>query len=457
MLIFVPIDIFLGLKNEVNFLIFAIAIQAILLFIKPKPQYLYLKYHLLHAFSLFVVFGFIFIQGGLTSPVVMFISTPLISSYITFGMKSGKVYSAIALFSTTIIFMLTLTESMPFGIREPDVIQKEAIMFFSCLMGSFADVFYTIKKYETEHNLYQNEIQEQQKELLQQQEEIRQQQEEMIATQEKEIELAHLEIEKEKAEKGKVEAQEKLLEVENSLKYASKIQTTLLPEKKQLKDLFAEFTIYYKPQNIVSGDFYYVNDYGKISLVVVGDCTGHGISASLLSVVIMGYLEGIVTLPHFPSDLLTELHITLIQRLNQSFDTRYSQNNGAELTIMYITDNKILYSSANGKLMKINPKGHEILPTTNRSVGGFLRESKAFRNHTLELSPDDIVVMYTDGFIDQPTKDGSKVGSIQFATLCETFYRKYGDNWNEIIKDYSEKHFIEKQRDDITILAFNLN
>ncbi|NME69781.1 PP2C family protein-serine/threonine phosphatase [Flammeovirga aprica] len=413
--------------------------------------------HLQVVFLVSVITTFCIFQGGATAPTIFFFLSPLLSAYLFFGLKSANIYATLCFMIITGLLILNLTDSSLIKYMEFDSEIPEKLIQFMVFIGVSFEIIWTINRYEEAQTTFLKEIKIQHEEIISQEEELRQQQEELITTKEHENQLVKAEVNQQKLEKEKLLAKTELLEIQDALKYASKIQQTMLPDKSRLDDFFDEHAVFYRPKDLVSGDFYFVNDYGKTSLVVLGDCTGHGISASLLSIVIMSYFEGLPFLPELPSELLSDLHEILLHRLNQSFDTRYSQNDGAELTVIYMTDKHIQYSSAKGKLLKVNEKGVKILPSTNRSVGGYLRSNRAFENHSITLSPDDVMVMYTDGYPDQQLKDGGKVGKVAFGKLCEDFYRKYGKDWLKTLNNFAEDNFLEKQRDDITVFCFNKN
>ncbi|MBI4645218.1 MAG: PAS domain-containing protein [Bacteroidia bacterium] len=104
------------------------------------------------------------------------------------------------------------------------------------------------------------------------------------------------EIEKQKAE---IESQKK--DIEDSINYAKIIQNSILPSEEKIKNIFPDFFIFYKPKDVVSGDFYYYTQVGDIHVVAVVDCTGHGVPGAFMSMIgcdILNqiiYKEGIVT------------------------------------------------------------------------------------------------------------------------------------------------------------------
>lgn len=326
------------------------------------------------------------------------------------------------------------------------------------MIGVTIDVVYTIVKYEATRNLAEKKLSVQSEELLQQEEELRQQQEEMITVQERTLELANIENEKIKSDLEKIKAEKKLSNIESGLKYAAQLQKNSLPTNHKMADFFSEFNIFYHPKQEVSGDMYFINDYGDISLVAVIDGSGHGLAAGLMAMSVISYLNSLIIVPKEPGDLLENIHEHITESYNQSRDNRFSNAEGCDISILYILkNNKIKYSGAKGKGCVIRFDGIVELPSTNRSVGGSLRINKIFNNYEKDLFPDDIIVLFTDGFVDQEVKSGGKVGKVEFYELIEEFHNRYSKDWMQILNDYSDEHFTDNQRDDITVFSFNLS
>jgi PAS domain S-box-containing protein len=72
-------------------------------------------------------------------------------------------------------------------------------------------------------------------------------------------------------------------DITDSLFYAKSIQTSYLPHSDELKNIFKDFVLYYKPKDIVSGDFYWMEDFLDFSIIAVGDCTGHGVPGAFIT------------------------------------------------------------------------------------------------------------------------------------------------------------------------------
>ncbi|MDF1551283.1 MAG: SpoIIE family protein phosphatase, partial [Bacteroidales bacterium] len=133
------------------------------------------------------------------------------------------------------------------------------------------------KKIEKQNNA----ITEQNAELKSQQEEILVQNE-MLYAQKEEI------LEKQK----KIEIQNR--DIKDSIAYASRIQNTLLPAKKKIDRLLGDHFLFFKPKDIVSGDFYWVEEYDNKTIVAVADCTGHGVPGAFVSVMGVSFLNELV-------------------------------------------------------------------------------------------------------------------------------------------------------------------
>ena len=99
-----------------------------------------------------------------------------------------------------------------------------------------------------------------------------------ISDQKEEIESQRDEIE---AQRDLVFAQKK--EITDSIGYAQRIQAAILPHKSYLDEHIPEYFVLYKPRDIVSGDFYWIKEVDSTFVIVVADCTGHGVPGAFMS------------------------------------------------------------------------------------------------------------------------------------------------------------------------------
>jgi serine phosphatase RsbU (regulator of sigma subunit) len=196
-------------------------------------------------------------------------------------------------------------------------------------------------------------------------------------------------------------------EVLNSIKYASHIQSALLPNEEILSNSFNDHFIYYKPRDIVSGDFYWFERVkGKI-IVAVADCTGHGVSGALMSILGASFLKEISTSNGLSStsEILNKLRDKIKFSLRQN-EKRENIADGINMALCIIDteNNKIEYSGAYNSLLIVrntNKLTDIIEFKGDRQPVAMHIEENTFTSKEFDLIENDTLYLFTDGYIDQ--------------------------------------------------------
>lgn len=187
-----------------------------------------------------------------------------------------------------------------------------------------------------------------------------------------------------------------------SVNYAKHVHGTFLTPEKVLRDTFQESFLIYQAQNIVSGDFHMIQKKGNISTFILGDSTGHGVSASYISIMILNILNRILRSPNYTTRaVLQELHdeITLIRNSNPT-ETFIESADMAFCKIDY-KSMSIEYNLA--KLRGVLIRNGEIidLKRDKYSIGEQWTKELDLSDNVFHLKYGDLIYLYTDGFIDQ--------------------------------------------------------
>lgn len=233
-------------------------------------------------------------------------------------------------------------------------------------------------------------------------------------------------------------------ELRSNLRNAQFVQQGLLPKKRHFNRLFKQSFVFYEPQDMLSGDFFWVGQKHDLRYLVVGDCTGHGISASLTTVLALNLFEYVIM-----NKGLKKTHKILDEvdkRYVESFKGSQGQpfdNPWIDLSIVCIDDktNKLYYSSANRKMLHITKeKACTIYKPEGYPIGGWqIREDRQFETQIIEFEPGDRLYLGSDGFQDQ---------------FGGPFDKKYGSsNLHELLKVNSHLPFREQK--DILIDEFS--
>ena len=249
----------------------------------------------------------------------------------------------------------------------------------------------------------------------------------------------------------------------NELNNAKIIQEGMLPKKRHFERLFKESLALYIPQNTISGDFYWVGEKHNMQYLVVGDCTGHGVSAALLSILAINLFEYTVMNKGYkkPSKILKEVDKKFIESFKNANITTFD-NPWIDLSIICINQKtkQIQFSSANRKLIHIdNSNKLNIYKGSRYPIGGWqLEKNRKFESQSIFFSEGDTIYLGSDGFQDQiggPKNKKYKSRKLhQFLTKIN--HLEFNVQKKELHKEFNNwkgKHF---QIDDVCIVGIRL-
>ena len=189
-----------------------------------------------------------------------------------------------------------------------------------------------------------------------------------------------------------------------SLKYASFIQRAVLPDLKYMENVLKDFFIFHQPRDIVSGDFYYCSRKEDYIVVAVGDCTGHGVPGALMSIMGVSFLNEILSIrgPIRSSRILNLLRERVMKALHQrGYELENKDAMDMALCVFHPRSRELQFSGANNPLYHIRNKVLTEIKPDKMPVGIDAIEENSFTNHTLQLKPNDIVYLFSDGYPDQ--------------------------------------------------------
>jgi len=311
--------------------------------------------------------------------------------------------------------------------------------------------------------------------LSEQNEEIRQQKEE-IQSQRDEIESQRDQVQKQKDQieelydiavirKNILEKQNK--EIEDSIRYARRIQTSILPSDTQLKAILGDYFLFFRPKDVVSGDFYWVKKINDWLIITVADCTGHGVPGSLMSMLGVSFLNEIVREKEIndAATVLNKLREFIIDVLRQTGDTG-TQKDGMDmgLAAINLVTRECTWAGANHNFVIYRPDGRNELielKGDKMPVGVHIRMD-SFTNHKITIEKGDRLYFFTDGFPDQfGGKTGRKYLHKPFRKLLfETSslpISKQGEKLEEEFDKWINYDNVKyPQIDDITIMGISI-
>ncbi|MCB8964513.1 MAG: tetratricopeptide repeat protein [Bacteroidales bacterium] len=261
------------------------------------------------------------------------------------------------------------------------------------------------------------------------------------------------------AQKEQIETSHR--KITDSIVYASIIQSAMLPSVECIGNFFTDYFIYYKPRDVVSGDFYWFKEKNGSLILTVADCTGHGVPGSLLSIMGISYLNDIVstTSQINTSETLEELRKSIKStfELSQSTDLRregieiaFCVFNPQSKTILYSGARLSLWISRDGRIVEY--------PADKMLIGVSLKE-EPFRVTEVKLEPNDTIYLFTDGITDQLGGVAGKkylrknfidylsqISSLPLSTQ-KTMINELLQNWKGVTHD---------QTDDILVLGLKV-
>jgi serine phosphatase RsbU (regulator of sigma subunit) len=271
-------------------------------------------------------------------------------------------------------------------------------------------------------------------------------------------------------QKEEVEKQKLLIEIKNkdildSINYAKKIQEAILPLNKEINDFYADAFIFFKPRDVVSGDFYWFYAIDEhTSIVAVADCTGHGVPGAFMSMIGHTLLNEIVIEKkiHLPSEILSELHARIHQSLKQQSGTE--SRDGMDIAVCSINrqSRTICYAGANRPLFYVaDNELHEIKPD-KKPIGGLLlegeRDRRRFIQYTQVLSVGTWIYLFSDGLADQ--FGGPLEKKYMVKRLKEKLVVNAGKQGSQQLQFWHEEmtHWMDtcEQVDDILLAGFRI-
>jgi serine phosphatase RsbU (regulator of sigma subunit)/Tfp pilus assembly protein PilF len=258
-------------------------------------------------------------------------------------------------------------------------------------------------------------------------------------------------------------------EMIRSIEFAYVIQSAIIPDENILKEIIKDYFIIYKPRDIVSGDFYWMEKIDDKIVIIAADCTGHGVPGAFMSMLGIAFLNEIVKKDNItkPDLILNRLRELLIEVLN-----KHSYNNEMEktikdgmdmaaLTIDY-SNMKLNFSGANNPIYLIHKvsngeKDFREIKGDKMPVGYYFNMEK-FSNHEIKVSGGDKIYLFSDGFADQfGGPKGKKFKYSQFKELLTSVVNLPMAQQKETIeKTYHQWKGTIEQLDDVLVMGIEI-
>lgn len=250
-------------------------------------------------------------------------------------------------------------------------------------------------------------------------------------------------------------------QITDSITYARQIQESLLPSTKLFKQELPKSFVYYKPKDIVSGDFYwYARLENKIALAVV-DCTGHGVPGAFMTVLANSLLNQIILETGISSpDLVVSL---LDQKIQQNLHQKHIGSNstdGLDIGLIFINlkNNTIEYTGAKIPLYIIQNNQLEIIKPNRNSAGSTQESNKVFSKKTVKIKKGSMIYMSTDGYQDQfgGPKDKKFMKRNFYEFLSSIDHLSTEEQEEKLEQKFQQWRGVQAQTDDVLVMGIRL-
>ena len=263
----------------------------------------------------------------------------------------------------------------------------------------------------------------------------------------------------------KDEIEEAHTEIKDSIAYAKRIQSAILPSLKLVSEYIPNSFILYKPKDVVAGDFYWMEPLADQTLFAAADCTGHGVPGAMVSVICNNALNRAVR--EFgltdPGEILDKTREMLIAEFEKSDEDVRDGMDIAICALEPFNETKgtaqLKYAGANNPLWIIRKGATEIeeIKSTKEPIGKY-EKLNPFKTHTIELKKGDAFYIFSDGFSDQfGGERGKKFKGSQFKALLVSIQNETMEAQRKAIDDTFEswRGSIE-QVDDVCVIGVRI-
>lgn len=258
--------------------------------------------------------------------------------------------------------------------------------------------------------------------------------------------------------------------INKSINYAQGIQKALLPPQSNLQEIFPESFIFFRPRDIVSGDYYWFKELttgfgsaqktGKIAVSAI-DCTGHGVPGAFLSMIGYNLLDDIVYRGiNKPGEILKELNNGIRRTLRQD-ETENRDGMDMALCVVDIKNRIVEFSGAKNPLVYVANNAVYRIRGDKESIGGGMGYmDNNFTTHSIQVEGPTWFYLFSDGFIDQfGGNEGRKFMIKNFIDFLASISILPPDQQRDMLKNTLKDWLGTKftQVDDILVIGFKVN
>lgn len=252
--------------------------------------------------------------------------------------------------------------------------------------------------------------------------------------------------------------EEKQIEILASISYAKRLQEAMLPTDSYLKSTLNEYFLFYKPKDIVAGDFYWVEKRNDTVFIAVADCTGHGIPGAIISVICSNALNR--TILEFgltdPAQILSKTRDLVLETFSRS---NKDVKDGMDISLLSInaSTKAIKWSGANIPLCYIS-EGKLIEIKADKQPIGKVENPKPFSTHSIPYKKGDVFYLFSDGYADQfGGPNGKKFKTKLLKSMLLTNVNlSVSEQYNKVVATHNQWRGEQEQVDDICLIGVKI-
>ena len=246
----------------------------------------------------------------------------------------------------------------------------------------------------------------------------------------------------------------------DSINYATRIQSAVIPSEQKIRKLFPQSFVYFNPRDNVSGDFYWVSEVGNKVFLAAVDCTGHGVPGAFLSIIGMNLLRSIIEgqKEESPAKILEALNSELAKTLGNS-DPEDTIRDGMDLAICAVDREKSIlqFAGAVNELYMIRDRELVVFKGDRSPLGQSASGAMPkFTDNTIEIFENDMFFIFSDGYVDQfGGTELKKFKYRRFRFLLLNIHRLPPDEQkNALNQAFEEWKGTNEQVDDVMVMGF---
>ena len=266
---------------------------------------------------------------------------------------------------------------------------------------------------------------------------------------------------KDEIDSQRAKLEELYTDVTASIRYAKRLQDSILPPESAIKKYFPSSFVLFKPKDIVSGDFYWIGKIKNELMFAAVDCTGHGVPGAFMSLVGANGLNSAAK-DHKLSDpglILDDLNKYSSEALNKNNDD--SVRDGMDITLCSLNKKqmKLKFAGAYNPLYLIRDSELQIIKTDKFAIGSFKPGEKNFETIEIDVKKGDKIYIFSDGYADQfGGPRGKKFMYRQFKeTLISTIHESMENQKQLLDKRIESWRGSLEQVDDIVIFGVEVD